>query len=196
MAEYDDYDLEIEDTQEAGGSEPPPPGTYLVRLECDPMVKIGQTLGFKIRGRIVEGNYRGRLIEDVLFWTDASKPRLVLVLSRIGGLEKGEDGRWPSLKAGGARELLNGKLARMTVDKVVYNKRDDKTEYTEAQAIQLRAKGDQVYAHTRVPFAGYEAPTAEEVKSAGGDDPDALLFGSSTSNDAPTVPNGKAKLPY
>jgi len=197
--EWDDTDLEIEDVQENVSSEPPPPGTYLCRLEVGDLSTIGSTKGWKVYGRVVETNYRGRLVEDVLYFTDAAKSRLVLAMHRIGGMEKGVDGRWPSFKARDVVRLLDGQLARMTVERVIYQRKGDKTEFSEAKAIEMRANGEKMYGHTRVPFAGYETPTAEEIDMYAENNIDALLFDEGKDKEPAAPANGpvkSGKLPF
>lgn len=166
--QYDELDVTLAGVNEAGNSEPAPPGTYLCRLEVDPLAQMGQKMGWRVKGRVVETNYCGRLVEDVLWFTESAMSRVVKALHQIGGLQKLPDGNWPNIKARDVVERLNGKLGRLTVDKVTYNTGgESKTEYTEAQALEMRARGEKVYGHAKVSFAGYESPTAEEIQQHG-----------------------------
>jgi hypothetical protein len=159
MSDYGTMEFNLDEINEAsGGNLPPPAGTYLCRIECDDLAPIGQSLGFKIKGTVVERNYCGHVVEDVLWISDKAMGRIKMALHRVAGITSGK------LSAAAIKEALDGKLARLTVEKVIYNvKGDSSTEYTEAQAMELRARGEKVYGRAKLAFAGYEAATAKEI---------------------------------
>lgn len=193
--DYGNLDVNLAGVNEAGNSEPAPPGTHLCRLEVDPLGQIGQNLGWRVKGRVVETNHHGKLVEDVLFFTDAALPRLITALHRIGGLNKLSDGNWPNIKARDVVERLNGKLGRLTVEKVTYNvKGDSKTEYSEAQALEMRVRGEKVYGHARITFAGYESPTAEEIQKYG--EVQAPASSTTGSNGSGAAQGSAGRLPF
>lgn len=163
MAEFDNEEMDLDQYDESGsGSLVAPVGTHLCRLECAALATIGSTMGFKIKGTVVEQNYRGYVAEDVLWFTEKSKGRIKLALHRVAGIESGK------INARSIREALDGKLARLTVEKTYFQKKgDNTTEYTEAQAADLKANGETMYAKNKLAFGGYESATAEEVQAYG-----------------------------
>ena len=158
MDDYNDQVFDLDTIDESGGGGlPAPVGSHLCRLECESLAAIGNSMGFKIRGTVVETNYRGYVIEDVLWVTDKAMARIKLILHRVAGFESGK------VTAAQIRDALNGQLARVTVEKVTYGTSGDKAEYTEAEAAKKRAEGIKMYGHTKIAFNGYESATAEEI---------------------------------
>ena len=147
--EFDSLEIDLDNVDEASSNfEPAPIGTHLCRLEVEDLKAFGNngSLGWKVRGKIVEENNRGKIAEDVLFLSEAAKPRLKLALHRIGGIENGK------IYAKDVRPALDGKLARLTVGEIEENEKNGKK-----------------YRHAKLTFAGYEMPTSEEIKKYDGE---------------------------
>ena len=103
--------IDLNSVEEPSSFEPPPVGTYLCCLEVSELDWIGNngSKGFRVKGRVVEAEYRGAIIEDVLFISEKALGRLKMVLHRVAGIENGQQ------TAAQIRNALGGRLARLTV---------------------------------------------------------------------------------
>ena len=190
MSQYDDMEFNLDEYDEAGGAGlPAPVGTHICRIACEDLAQIGQSnMGFKIRGTVVEANWKGYVVEDILFTSDKAMGRLKMALHRVSGIEGGK------LTARSIKEALDGKLALLTVDRVVFNRKGDSEEYTEAQALAMKANGEKMYGHAKMPFAGYESATAEDVARYGERGP--RPAGTATSSNGTGQPAESTRLPF
>jgi hypothetical protein len=170
MAEFDNrFDNEEEDLidlagiPEAAEFEPIPLGVHLCRLEFGELDYIGTkgNKGFAVTARVVTPEFCGRIAHDNLFTTESSLPRLVRALRRVGGIEA------TTLTAGAIQAALNGKLARITVSHVSWTVKGSKSEITEDQAKEARARGETVYGRSTIAFPGYDSPLPEEIAEYG-----------------------------
>jgi hypothetical protein len=164
MTIVDDFEIDFSVAEEAGTFILAQRGIHVCLLEVDPLGQIGNSgsQAFRVRARVIAGPAEGAVIEDLLFIGDRALPRLIRALHRVGGLQKNSDGKWPSLKPSEVRNMLDGQLARITVDRVSYRRRGDRTEYGEAEAETMRAAGEKMYGGSVVAYAGYDAPTSED----------------------------------
>ena len=130
-----------------------PPGTYVCRLTVSSVEPIGKSadakLGLKVKARVVEENYHGSVIRDSLFWSKRAMGRIKAAVHRLAGVEGG------IVTAAEVRDWLNGKLARVTVDKID----------------SFTGKDGTIYRDSKVAFSGYAAPSAEEIQRYGTDAP-------------------------
>src|SRR5262249_45488843 len=107
----DDFEIDLDNTEDVRSFGPAPIGSHLCRLQVGELESIGNngSRGFRIKARVVEPPHKGRTVEDTLFISPNSMPRLKLVLRNIAGINSGKLNAWA------IRDAPNGQLARLTV---------------------------------------------------------------------------------
>jgi hypothetical protein len=155
--------IDLTGIQEAAEFQPIPTGIHLCRLEVGEFDYIGTrgNKGFPITATVVTPEFYGRITHDNLFITDSAAPRLVRALRRVGGIEP------TTLTTEAIQAALDGKLARITVSHVSWTVKGSRTEITEEQAKEARARWETVYGRSNITFAGYDSPLPEEIAEYG-----------------------------
>ena len=139
--------INFADIEEAEDFTPVPDGQYLCELhECEETETSNQDEMWKLRWKILEGDYAGRIIFDNLVFSESAMKRVKLVFSRLGIDVSGELDFDPS--------IISGKKVLVTVI----------TEDYEAENGVVKKKNS-------VPFAGYEKyDGASDAAASSGDD--------------------------
>ena len=79
------YDVDFTGVEEVSNASAIPPGKYVARVqEVKEKESRSQVPYLQLRFIIAEGKYQGRSIFDSLFFTQKSKPRLMLALKSLG----------------------------------------------------------------------------------------------------------------
>jgi hypothetical protein len=165
-----DHDFNFDDLDKG---ELLPLGEYpcVVKLgEYKPLGKNGNgTLGWRFENRVLSEEYLNRTIRDSMNLNGRAGNRVYLICKKLAGVEHG-----PSNTAQ-VRELLQGRLAWVKLDKISTRAQGSFDELTEEQAAAAEKDGATIYREAKVAWNGYRPMTDEEASqySAAAADPDA-----------------------